>query len=500
MKRIRQFFLCLIMILCVGIIISAQHSPDLKILAGIIYLSIALSVCYVLMLENRSPYKTLLWMYAILFIPILGYIFFIYSGQLEVKGHLFKAKRMDNYRKAQEMQLENKPSERWTHLNDTEREYSSLITTLSDQTISFHSYTEVLRNGDQKFPRLLSQLKIAKDYIHMEYYIFRSDDIGREIIDVLCEKAAEGVEVRFIYDAIGSLKLSDRDVSRMKEAGVQVHSFLPIRKGFFNQKFNFRNHRKIVVIDNRIGFVGGLNVGNEYLGKDKKFGYWRDTHLIVKGEALRDLQRVFLLDWSYVNNETLFLERYLSMEPSEESGGVQVVPSGPDTSQGVMSYLYYSMITSAKKSVWITTPYFIPSKEIRTALLIAAVKGIDVRLMVPETNDGFLTQYATRSYFSELLRYGVKIYLYQKGFHHQKTIIVDGSYATLGTANVDLRSFHLNFEVNVFMFRTPTIETLITQYQEDLEDSLEIEMENHQKRGLFLRTKESFCRLFSPVL
>ncbi|MGP4078676.1 cardiolipin synthase [Pseudalkalibacillus sp. R45] len=500
MKRIRQFFLCLIMIICVGIIISAKQPADLKLMAGIVYLSIALSVCYVLMLENRSPYKTLLWMYAILFIPIIGYIFFIYSGQLEVKGHLFKEKRLDNYKQAQKMQIENKTSERWTHLHESEREFSKLITTLSDQTISFHSYTEVLRNGDEKFPRLLSELRNAKDYIHMEYYIFRSDEIGRQIIDVLCEKAADGVEVRFIYDGIGSLKISDRDVSRMKEAGVQVHSFLPIRKGFFNQKFNFRNHRKIVVIDNHIGFVGGLNVGNEYLGKDEKFGYWRDTHLIVKGEALRDLQRVFLLDWSYVNDESLFVERYLAMDASEESGGVQVVPSGPDTSQGVMSYLYYSMITFAQQSVWITTPYFIPSKEIRTALLIAAIKGIDVRLMVPETNDSFLTQYATRSYFSELLRYGVKIYLYQKGFHHQKTIIVDGNYATLGTANVDLRSFHLNFEVNVFMFRTPTIETLVSQYEEDLNDSLEVNMETHKKRGLFLRTKESFSRLFSPVL
>ncbi|WP_349408435.1 cardiolipin synthase [Pseudalkalibacillus sp. SCS-8] len=500
MKRTRQFFFTLILIFCSGIILSKEQPFDMKVTAGIVYGVIIFSVIYALMLENRSPYKTLLWMYVILFIPILGYISFIYSGQLEVKGHLFKQKRLDNFKQSLEMQHKHKSSEKWTHLSETEREFSKLISSLSGQTISFYSHTEVLRNGEEKFPLLLKELEQAKHFIHIQYYIFRSDETGQAIIDVLCEKAKQGVEVRFIYDGIGSISLSDKDIKRMKEAGVQAYNFLPIRKGFFNQKFNFRNHRKIVVIDGKIGFVGGLNVGDEYLGKDERFGYWRDTHLILQGEALRDLHRVFLLDWSYVHGESLFEERYLKVEPFDEGGGIQVVPSGPDTSQGIMSYLYFSMITSAKKSVWITTPYFIPSKEIRTALLIAAVKGIDVRLIVPEKSDGFLTQYATRSYFGELLRNGVKVYMYQKGFHHQKTIIVDGNYATLGTANVDLRSFHLNFEVNVFMFRTPTIQTLIQHYEEDLKESVQVDLEDHQRRGLTLRTKESFCRLFSPVL
>ncbi|MGM7702710.1 cardiolipin synthase [Pseudalkalibacillus sp. Hm43] len=500
MKRTRQFFFSIAMIICFVMILSTEQSYQVKIFAAIIYLSIVLSVCYVLMLENRSPYKTLLWIYVILFIPVIGYITFIYSGQLEVKGHLFKQKRLSNFKQSLSMQLDHRPSHKWTHLSEDEREFSKLITSLSGQNISFFSHTEVLRNGDKKFPRLIKELKQAKDFIHIQYYIFRSDDIGKEIIEVLCEKAKEGVEVRFIFDGIGSIGLADSDLSRMRKAGIEAHSFLPIRKGFFNQKFNFRNHRKIVVIDGKIGFVGGLNVGNEYLGKDERFGYWRDTHLVLQGEALRDLHRVFLLDWSYVQDDSLFQERYLDVEPHDEGGGIQVVPSGPDTSQGIMSYLYYSMITNAKKSVWITTPYFIPSKEIRTALLIAAIKGIDVRLIVPEKSDGFLTQYATRSYFNELLQYGVKVYMYRKGFTHQKTIIVDGTYATLGTANVDLRSFHLNFEVNVFMFRTPSIDTLIRHYEEDIEDSVEVDLDTYRQRGIALRTKESFCRLFSPVL
>lgn len=500
MKRTRQFLFSISLIICFVIILSTKQEIEVKAIAVAVYLSIILSVCYVLMLENRSPYKTLLWIYVILFIPVIGYITFIYSGQLEVKGHLFKQKRQSNFEQSLEVQHDYKPSPKWTHLSETERDFSKLITSLSGQNISFYSDTDVLRNGEKKFPRLLDEINRATDFIHIQYYIFRSDDTGRELINALISKAQEGVEVRFIFDGIGSLSLEDQDISAMKEAGIEVHSFLPIRKGFFNQKFNFRNHRKIVVIDGNIGFVGGLNVGKEYLGKDEKFGYWRDTHLILRGEALRDLHRVFLLDWSYVNDEALFTNRYLDVEPHDEGGGIQVVPSGPDTSQGIMSYLYFSMITNAKKSVWITTPYFIPSKEIRTALLIAAVKGIDVRLMVPEKCDGFLTEYATRSYFSELLKYGVKIYLYRKGFHHQKTIIVDGTYATLGTANVDLRSFHLNFEVNVFMFRTPSVDTLIFQYEEDLNNSVEVDLNTYKERGLLIRTKESFARLFSPVL
>ncbi|WLD92753.1 cardiolipin synthase [Alkalihalobacillus sp. AL-G] len=500
MKPTRQFLLCITMILCFGIVFFSEQPTFIKGTAATLYGAIALSICYVLMLENRSPYKTLLWIYAILFFPIIGYIFFIYSGQLQVKGHLFKQKRLHDYEQAQIMHHENRSSEKWTHLHESEREFSKLITALSNQTISFSSQTEILKNGDEKFPRLLQELQAATDFIHIEYYIFRSDRIGKEIIAVLCKKAKEGVEVRFSYDGIGSLTMSDGDISHLKESGVEVYSFLPIRKGFFNQKFNFRNHRKVVVIDGRIGFVGGLNVGDEYLGRNPDFGFWRDTHMLVKGEALRDLHRVFLLDWNYVSGDSLLTERYLSVQPAEDEGGVQIVPSGPDTSQGVMSYLYYSMITSAKKSVWIVTPYFIPSKEIRTALLIAAVKGIDVRVMVPEKNDGFLTQYATRSYFSELLQYGVKVYTYQKGFHHQKTIIVDESYATLGTANVDLRSFHLNFEVNVFMFRTPTVQTLVSHYLGDIKNAIEIDKEAHFKRGMAVRTKESFSRLFSPVL
>ncbi|WP_257349497.1 cardiolipin synthase [Pseudalkalibacillus decolorationis] len=500
MKRTRQFLLCIIIILCFAIVFFTGLQLYIKLAAAAIYIGIVFSICYVLMLENRSPYKTLLWIYAILFLPVIGYIFFIYSGQLEVKGHLFEQKRSHDSEQIERMHHTNSPSEKWNLLNESQQEFSQMITSFSGQTISFFSSTEILKNGDEKFRRLIDELKTAEDFIHMEYYIFRADTIGNELISVLSEKAENGVEVRFIFDGIGSLKLSDKAIMQMKKSGVEVYSFLPIQKGFFNQKLNFRNHRKIVVIDGRIGFTGGLNVGDEYLGRNPYFGFWRDTHMIVKGEALRDLHRIFLLDWNYVSEQSLFNERYLSVQPAEEDGGVQVVPSGPDTSQGVMSYLYYSMITTAKKSIWIVTPYFIPSKEIRTALLIAAVKGIDVRLIVPETNDGFLTQYATRSYFSELLRYGVKVYLYQKGFHHQKTIIIDGSFATLGTANVDLRSFHLNFEVNLFMFQTATIESLANHYLEDIEDSIEINKETHFKRNLLLRTKESFARLFSPVL
>jgi cardiolipin synthase len=287
----------------------------------------------------------------------------------------------------------------------------------------------------------------------------------------------------------------------MKKAGIQVNSFLPIKYGFFNQKFNFRNHRKIIVIDGAIGFVGGLNVGVEYLGEDERLGFWRDTHMVMEGEAVQTLHAVFLLDWDYVSNEYLLeTEEYLTPIPVEGDGAVQVVPSGPDTQEGIMSDLYYSMISCATKSIWIATPYFVPTESIRTALRIASRKGVQVRIMVPEINDGFLTQYATRSYFPELLRSGIEIYSYKKGFLHQKVIIVDGDLASIGTANMDMRSFHLNFEVNVFLTGTSSIKELVEHYEEDMKDSKKIRPVGFYKRSVWERTKESTARLFSGVL
>ncbi|HAQ08339.1 MAG TPA: cardiolipin synthase, partial [Bacillus bacterium] len=344
-------------------------------------------------------------------------------------------------------------------------------------------------------------LKKATHHINMEYYIVRNDQIGEEIKEVLIEKARQGVKVRFLYDSVGSWQLSKKYVADLSNAGVEMVEFGPVRLPFLNSKFNFRNHRKIIVIDGTVGFVGGLNIGDEYLGRDAGFGFWRDTHLLVSGEAVRSLQLIFLQDWYYMTNQSLLTSDYLSPALVETNdGGVQMIAGGPDNEWSVIKNIFFSMISSADKSVWIASPYFIPDEDIFSAIKVAALSGLDVRILVPKRPDKRIVFFASRSYFPELLEAGVKIYEYEKGFMHSKIVIVDGQLAAIGTSNLDMRSFHLNFEVNAFLYKTASTEKLVFEYENDLLDSKEIHMDVFNKRNLGYRLLESTSRLLSPML
>ncbi|TKD68757.1 cardiolipin synthase [Pseudalkalibacillus hwajinpoensis] len=499
MKQTRQIIFFIVMTSSLSIIFFTSLSPQWKWISGITYSVILLSIIFVLLLEGRSPYKTLLWIYVLIFFPIIGYVFFLFSGQLEVKGHLFKEKRSNGLKFFQQY-VNFPPSEHWNELSERNQNFSNLIATMVSSPISMRSSTKLLLNGSQTFSSIKEEIQKAETYIHMEYYTFRSDELGKSIIDLLIEKARKGVEVRVLYDSIGSHNLSKASKKALREAGASVQQFLPIKYGFFNQTVNFRNHRKIIVIDGKTGFVGGLNIGDEYAGDMNNMRFWRDTHVLVKGEVLSALHAVFLMDWFYMCGEELNTTKYLEMYEVKGDGGTQLVASGPDTKRGAMSDLYFSLITSAQERIWIATPYFVPNKAIRTALAMAAMRGIQVRLIVPEVSDGFLTQYGTRSYFSELLDYGVEIYMYQKGFLHQKIMIIDEDIATIGTANMDMRSMNLNFEVNLFLFQASTVNDLVEAYKNDINDSVKVTKDSYSKRGLKHRTKESFARLFSPVL
>jgi cardiolipin synthase A/B len=507
MKKLRVEFVYVLMMMIFGYVALCTDVPfHWKALCLTFYTIMIVNTVVSLWLENRPAQNTLLWMYILVFLPILGYIFYVYSGQLVHKGELFKRKRSLDREMFEEL---NK--QKWgmagggaatltmSGMNEHQREFANYLERVTLTNWNQNTRTKVLKNGDETFEEIKRRLQQATDFIHIEYYIFRYDRLGKELIDILTEKVRAGVEVRLMYDAVGSFSLSAADLKIMEEAGIQIHPFLPIQAGFINQKFNFRNHRKIIIIDGKIGFVGGLNVGIEYLGEDDHFGFWCDTHLMLEGEAVQTLHAVFLLDWLYASGENFFEnERYLEPKPVDGDGLVHVVATGPETRD--MSDHYYAMISSAKESIWIATPYFIPSPSIQTALRIAARKGIQVRLMVPETNDGFLTQYATQSYFPELLRAGIEIYSYQKGFLHKKILIVDGDLASIGTANFDMRSFHLNFEVNLFLSGTDSTAVLVNHFQEDLNDCRRIRAVEFYKRKPVVKFKESFARLFSGVL
>ncbi|WP_411955177.1 cardiolipin synthase [Alkalibacillus sp. S2W] len=464
----------------------------------------AVLIGFMIFIENRQPSQTINWILVFAAFPVLGFFFYLIFGRNYKKRKRYDEKqeqdeeafnKIEGHRPIQEEDL--------NQMGDHQKMFFRLAHELGNSPVSFNSQTQVLTNGSEKFPAILESLKKARHHIHLEYYIVRHDEIGQEIKNVLIEKAKEGVEVRFLFDAVGSWRLSDGFKQDLRDAGVKLKAFAPVRLPFIGSRINFRNHRKIIVVDGEQGFMGGLNIGDEYLGRNAHFGEWRDTHLFVRGEAVRTLQLIFLQDWYYETNEHLLTQDYLSPEvviTHSEAGGIQLIADGPDTQWENIKKLYFSMIISAKKSIWIASPYFIPDDDILTAMKVASLSGVDVRLMMPSVPDKRIVYHASRSYYPELMEAGVKVYEYSRGFLHSKVIIVDEELASIGTSNMDMRSFHLNFEVNAFLFRTDSTAKLVEDFRQDFDESREIDPSSFNKRSILIRVMESFFRLLSPLL
>ncbi|MED4203491.1 cardiolipin synthase [Neobacillus mesonae] len=473
---------------------------------GFLSVMISLSVIFigfVIFLENRHPSQTITWLVVLGSFPLVGFIFYLLFGRNYRKEKMYREKYFLDKQAFLTVEGDDDPrsEEKRALMGEHHGQLFTLAQKLGNSPISFDTATNVLTNGEETFRHIIQELKKARHHIHMEYYIVRHDEIGQEIKNILMEKANQGVKVRFMFDAVGSWKLSKTFINQLKNAGVETVPFGPVRLPFLNNKFNFRNHRKIVVIDGNIGFVGGLNIGDEYLGRDKNIGFWRDTHLMLRGEAVRSLQLIFLQDWYYMTNHSFLTAEYLSPQIDHKShGGVQLIAGGPDNEWSVIKNIFFSMITAAKKSVWIASPYFIPDEDIFSALKVAALSGIDVRLLVPNRPDKRIVFHASRSYFPELLEAGVKIYEYERGFMHSKIVIVDDELASIGTSNMDMRSFHLNFEVNAFLFRTKSTEKLVEEYVNDLQYSKQMDLKAFEERHIGFRLLESTARLLSPLL
>ncbi|MBB6453052.1 cardiolipin synthase [Salirhabdus euzebyi] len=469
-----------------------------------VFISISvILISFLIFIENRNPRQTLNWLLVLAAFPVVGFFFYILFGRNYRKQKMFAQKaELDEqtYKRVEGSRFFNE--QEMEQMGDHQRMLFRLAQKMGNLPISFNTETKVLTNGIQAFPKILDELQKAKHHIHLEFYIVRNDTLGNEIKDILIEKAKAGVEVRFLYDAVGSWQLSQHYKDELSRAGVEVVPFAPVKLPFLNNKINFRNHRKIIVIDGKIGFVGGLNIGDEYMGRDEYYGNWRDTHLFIRGEAVRSLQIIFLQDWFYMTGKTLLKEHYLSPEQIDKDslGGVQLIAGGPDNQWEMIKILFFSMMMSAKHSIWIASPYFIPDDDILSALKVAALSGVDVRLLVPNRPDKKIVYYASQSYYPELLEAGVKIYQYKEGFMHSKIMIVDEELASIGTSNMDMRSFHLNFEVNAFLYRTQSTEKLVQDYLSDVEHSTEINFKEFKKRSIFMRLYESMCRLLSPLL
>lgn len=473
------------------------------ILISILNILFAIGVVFV---ERRNIGATWAWLVILLFLPGVGFIFYLFFGQnlSKRKRYRIKAEQLDQIVDMIEAQKHNIQNNLIQYKDSEVSRYQDLI--YMNLATNYAYFTqdneiEVFTEGKYKFDSLLSDINQAKHHIHLMYYIIRNDKLGNSILSALTKKALEGVQVRFLYDDIGNARLSRRFFKPLIDAGGQAVAFFPSRIPYMNFRLNFRNHRKLAIIDGACGYIGGFNIGDEYLGLKRRYGFWRDTHFKIKGSSVLQMQAQFLLDWHLASSKEIpFDPMYFPLTKSEGSAAIQIVSSGPNDNREQIKNALIKTINSAKNSIYLQTPYFVPDESLLNAVKMAAMSGVDVRIMIPGNPDKKVLNWASYSYLGDLLNVGVKCYLYKKGFLHAKTIVADGTICSVGTTNIDIRSFKLNFEVNAFVYSSNTATLLKEFFEEDMNDCDELTLELYNNRPMFSRFIESLIRLFSPVL
>ncbi|SDN33970.1 cardiolipin synthase [Alkalicoccus daliensis] len=461
----------------------------------------------IIFIERKDATATWAWVLILFFIPFLGFIIYIFLGQNLTRRRLFDWEGIQKIgiNDILTHQIEQIRNPSFSYHDDNIDPYRDLIymhLINNDAILTKDNQIQVLSDGKLKFDQLKEDLMAAEDHIHMQYYIFRNDQLGKELIQILAKKAEEGVQVRILYDELGSRKLRRKHFKALTDAGGEVGVFFPSKIALINIRLNYRNHRKLTVIDGKTGYVGGFNVGDEYIGKSSKFGYWRDTHLRICGNAVDPMQTRFILDWNQASKSyTIEYEaRYFPMKESLGTAALQIVSSGPDSEWEQIKNGYIKMISAAEESIYMQTPYFIPDQSLLDALRVASLSGKDVRIMIPKMPDHPFVYWATFSHIGQMLKAGVSVYIYQEGFIHSKSIVVDRKVCTVGTANIDMRSFRLNFEVNAFIYNQETAEQLALDFEQDMIKSDRLTIEQYAKRSKTIRFKESISRLMSPIL
>ena len=457
--------------------------------------------------QRREPTSVWAWLLVLYFIPILGFVFYLLIGSDKHKRKIFKTKGIED--------RVNKAIRQQEHIlrhSDVEK-IAPKLSGFSDlvmfnletmgSVLSDDNDIDIFTDGNSKFKQLVEDIKNAKEFIHIEYYIIKKDELFLSILEELKKKAAEGVEVRILFDGMGCRSVRKKFWKELNSCGIKTAEFFPAILRRINVRINYRNHRKIVVIDNKVGYVGGFNIGKEYIDRDEKFGHWRDTHLRIVGSAITGLQLRFILDWNYAAKENLFeTDRYFMNVSSgvRDFCEVQIISSGPDSLEQNVRNNYVRLINKARKSIFIQSPYFIPDDAILTALFIAIKSGVEVNIMIPCKPDHPFVYWATYSYIGDLATAGAKCYTYDGGFLHAKGMIVDDKAFCYGTANMDIRSFALNFEVNAVVYDEEKAKEMRGYFEKDMEISTLITAESYSKRGLWFRAREQVCRLFSPLL
>ena len=464
----------------------------------VVYSIIIIITMVRVLMDNRQPAKTMAWMLVLMFIPFLGIILYIFFGQNTRKERKIWQQSLDQLTKRSMLEFVEQKD-----FNIPE-EYRTISNLFMNQNLALpfkNNEVEIYTSGYDFFPSLLMEIGKAEHHIHIDTFIISDDPLGRIIADALIDKARQGIEVRLIYDDVGSWRTPNSFFTRMRNEGIEVYAFMPVRFPAFTSRVNYRNHRKICVIDGEVGFIGGMNIARRYVQGTPKQS-WRDTHVKLTGAAVYGLQRAFLVDWYFVS-KVFITERsyYPEIIIGQNNSLVQVVTSSPTSLWPEIEQGYVRILTNAKHYVYMETPYFLPTDPILFAMRVAALSGVDVRLMIPYETDTKVVEWASRSYVIEASRAGVKILLYRKGFNHSKLLVSDDAMATIGSTNVDFRSFENDFEANAFFYDKKIALQVKEIFLADQKDSIDLDdVRRFIKKPFLQRLWESFVRLLSPLL
>ncbi len=465
----------------------------------IVYILIGIFIIIKLLLNGIHPTKTLAWMLAVFTIPVGGMLLYLSLGRNRRKNKLFEQKNQKVTAYLKHVEESYDPMS----VSEDQEHYRvvHLISKNSGFAASSNNSVTLLKDGEATFNAIFSALEKAEKFIHLQYYIFENGELANRLFQLFESKSKKGVSIRILYDGIGSFSLSKKYIRQLRNAGCEVYSFLPIQFGKFLSSINYRNHRKIIVIDNQVAFTGGINISDKYIKGDPYLGIWHDRHVKLEGPIVHSLHAVFAMDWYATNNDDQILSStYFIKHKRAGCSDAQIVHSGPDSDFSSTQQVYFSIINQAKRYVYIINPYIIPGEGILKALQVAALSGVDVRLLLSDKSDSSIVRQCVRSYFEGLLKSGVNIYLFPENFLHSKIIIADDTISSIGTTNMDIRSFEHNYEINAVVYDDKFAKNLRNDFLKDCNKSIRLKYDTFVKRPWHDKLKEGIAKVFSPVL
>lgn len=471
------------------------------------FLAILISL-YLIFFDNRNSNSKFAWLFAILIFPFIGILMFLLIGR-NPKNRRFSKNQKTNIQNLNNFLLFLfRENIKWI---DTEHTLSKELYSLSDAPALVGNHLTALADGEEAYQSLLNDIKKATHHIHLFYFIYKADETGIELANILKEKVAEGVEVRLMYDSVGSIKLPYEFINELKKADVEVRTYDLVNSPLLSTRINWRNHRKVVVIDGKCAHIGGMNLGSEYRSKTDKFTYWRDTNLRIEGPATIEVQRIFLQDWVYFDSDSKTLSKFLDLNQiyfpidnmiKSNNEICQIIFGGPYDEEEIIRDAFMDIIGKATQCIKIATPYFVPDEEALSAIRRAARSGIQVQIIIPGKGDRGISYYGNASFIQRLLSAGVEVFFYdKKAFLHCKYMIIDNQIVTIGSTNFDVRSFYLNHEISAFIYGpSPIVNEFVQQFTEDLSRSEVITTKEHRERPLHKKFKERISELFHPLL